>query len=287
MPDCAVRAGRVAVIRPESIDGWGKIGMVAMLIAVILTASCRQSSLLAQVTPSIRIGADSASAPLAGDLLSAYESQMASSLLTLDIGSRETLLQALASEEIDAAILFGPLDEQELFDTPLGYTLLYIVIPTDIQVRDITRSELRAIFAGRIVSWQELGGPDIPIQPITAAQGFSERPVFEKLVMGDEPITSAARIAASSEGIVALAGTTAGGIGYSIECNLPDNLTTPAIDGVLPTLKEARNRHYALTSAVVFVSIREPEESLRSFLDWILGDTGQQVVQRHMLSLSD
>ncbi|MBN1312669.1 MAG: substrate-binding domain-containing protein [Anaerolineae bacterium] len=274
------------VIRPSAIADRSRCA-VALFLPALLAASCQQSVPLAPVSPSLRIATDLASAPLAGDLLSAYETQLSGSLLTLDTGSRALILPALASGEIDAAILFSPLDEQGLFDTPIGYTLLQIVVPADIPVTDITRSELRAVFAGRIVSWNELGGPDIPIQPITAARGFSERLAFEHLIMGDEPITSAARITTSSRETADLVSTTTGGIGYGIYDDLPENAVTLTVDGAAPTLKDARSHRYTLISAVVFAGTQKPEGPLRSFLDWILSDAGQQVVRRHMLSLSD
>ena len=97
-----------------------------MMVMAALLSACQPSSILAPATPSMQIGADSASAPLAESLLNVYESQLAASLLTLETSSREVILAGVTSDDLDAAILFHPLEEQSLFDTPVGLSLIHI-----------------------------------------------------------------------------------------------------------------------------------------------------------------
>jgi phosphate transport system substrate-binding protein len=266
-----------------SACGW----LACALLAPALLGACEQTATLAPVTPSMRIGADSVSAPLAESLLNVYESQLAGSLLTLETSSREVILGQLASDDLDAAILFHPVDEQGLFDTPVGYAPLVIVVPTNIGVNNLSRDNLRAIFGGRTGSWSEVGGPDIPIQVIAEARGASERLAFDTLVMGEYPVTSAARLAMDGGAAISLVSSIPGAIAYGVAGTQPESTSALSIDGISATLEEAQNRRYSLVSAVVFVSQQEPEGQLRTFLDWILSDVGQEVVRRHMVGLGD
>jgi phosphate transport system substrate-binding protein len=263
--------------------GWLS-GVLAMLVVL---GACQRSPGLAPATPAMRIGADSVSAPLAESFLNVYESELMGSLLTLETSSREAILSGVMSGELDAAILFHPLEEQTLFDTPVGYVPLTIIAPAGIGVDTLTRENLRGIFTGRIASWSEVGGPDLPIQVIAGVRGTSERLAFDNLVMGDYPITSAARLAMDSRASIDLVSQTQGGIGYGVSSALPESTVALPIDGIPAKLEEAQDRRYPLVSAVVFISKQEPEGQMRAFLDWILGDEGQEVVRRHMLALSD
>lgn len=263
------------------------VWLAGALVAGTLLGGCQQTSTRAPATPSMRMGADSASAPLVESLLNVYEALLTGGLLTLETSSREAILAEVASGELDAAILFHPLDGQELFDTPVSYAPLTIIVPSNIQVGSLTRDDLRSIFAGQIASWSEVGGPDLPIQVISATKGSSERLAFNSLVMGSYPITSAARLVMDGEAAVDLVRTTPGAIGYGVSGVLPGQVITLNVDGVPATLEEVQSRRYSLVSAVVFVSEKEPEDQLRSFLDWILSDAGQEVVRRHMVGLSD
>ncbi|MDA5093025.1 phosphate ABC transporter substrate-binding/OmpA family protein [Aliiroseovarius sp. KMU-50] len=50
-------------------------------------------------------------------------------------------------------------------------------------VRRLSMSQLAAIYAGKITSWQELGGEDAPITPYLQAEGTGFAPIFEKKVI--------------------------------------------------------------------------------------------------------
>jgi phosphate transport system substrate-binding protein len=262
--------------------------LASAVTALGLLAACQQQGAApVPATPSMRIGADSVSAPLAESLLNVYETQLAGSLLALETSSREAILAGVSSGELDAALLFHPLGEQALFGTPVGYVPLVIVIPSTIEVTALTSEELRMIFSGHTVSWSEVGGPNLPIQVISAAQGTSERLAFDSLVMRAYPVTSAARLATDGASAIGLVSSVHGAIAYGALGALPDHTRAVNIEGIPATLEETQNRRYSLVSAVVFASKQEPDGTLRAFLDWVLSDAGQEVVRRHMVGLSD
>lgn len=269
--------------RCRTAFGW----LIGVLTAAALLGACQQASMVAPASPSMRIGADGASTPLAESLLNVYESQLVRSLLTLETSSREAILGEVTAGEMDAAIIFHPLENQSLFDTPIGYVPLLVIIPSNIQVDNVTREDLRAIFMGRVASWSEFGGPDLPIQVITEARETSERLAFDNLVMGEYPVTSAARLAMNGRAAIALVSAMPGAIGYTVSGTLPENTIAADVDGISAALENVQDRRYSLVSAVVFVSKQEPEGQLRAFLDWILSDEGQDIVRRHMVGVSD
>jgi phosphate transport system substrate-binding protein len=264
----------------------------ALLLAALLAAGCGQPNPLDGDASPIRLAADTAAAPLAESLLNAYETRQPHAILTLTHGNRDTALAALAAGEVDAALLLHPPDERELFSIPVGFEMLVIVAHPDVTVGDLARGDLRAIFSGQVGSWSALGGPDVGVQVVSRERGSSARLAFEALIMEQAPLTPSARLAFDEGHVLELVGTTPGAVGYVAHNTLDEralsgSVLALSVEAAFPTLSAAHDKAYRLVTPVVFVSLEEPEDSLRAFLEWVLDDEGQAVVRRHMLGLSD
>jgi len=60
---------------------------------------------------------------------------------------------------------------------------LAIVVNAGNRVARLSIEEIRALFAGRLNNWQEVGGQDGPVRPITREEGSGTRESFVRLVM--------------------------------------------------------------------------------------------------------
>ncbi len=271
------------------------LAAACVLIAVLLLTACARQAGSAPnpaapnpAAPSIRLAADSASAPLAEDLLNGYESLNAHVLLTLVRASRASALAALEAGEVDAALLLYPLAGSALFHTPLAREMIVIIAHPDVPVNVLTQREVRALFSGQIASWPALaGGAELPAQVIAWEQGSSTRLAFEALVMGGQPHAASARLAADEAHLLQLVSEMPGAVGYAARSALTEDVKLVDYEDTAPTSQNARTNAYPLVTMIEFVAVGEPEGTLRAFLDWTLSSEGQVVVRRHMLGLSD
>jgi phosphate transport system substrate-binding protein len=276
----------------EKHSGWGfGVGNSLWVVVLLLVCACQQPNVSSPVEPAIRLAVDTASAPLAENLLNAYEGERAGgTIMTLTQLERQPALSALRSGEVDALILLHPLEQSDLFSTPIANEMLVIVANTALPVDSLSLDEIRDIFAGRTALWDLPGGPAIPIQAITRERGTSTRQAFETLVMEGQPITSSARLAMDEQNMVELVNSTPGGIGYVAGTSLPslgEQAAPLSVEGVRASLEAARQRAYRLITPVVFVAVSEPQGALRNLLDWILSPEGQATVRQHALGVND
>jgi phosphate transport system substrate-binding protein len=260
----------------------------ALILGLLLACSisgCAGPS--AEPDHEIYIGADSASAPLAEGLLNAFEAGYPDVVFSISQDSRASVLDALQNNQIDAALLLFPLENSSLFTTPIAEEPILLVVDPANPVTEITLSDARALYAGRIANWQSLGGPDLPVTLLTYLDDNSTRLVLESLLLDGLPMSPAARTVTDEQSVIQLVSTTAGSIGYLPYSSLNKSVTPLTIDNAPPTLDAARRRTYPLVAQVIFVSKSEPDGFTRDFLDWLLSAPGQQVVHRYMLGYSD
>lgn len=262
-------------------------GTVCLALALLLSACHKGGAASSPLTPSLRIAADVSVTPLAEGLLNAYETRFSGAQLSMAPTGRQAALSALEAGEVDAVLLLHPFQANSLFHTPIAREMLLIVVHPEVTLDTLARSEVRAIFSGGVATWDELGGPPIPIEVITRERGSSTRLAFDSLVMEGQSMTPSARLGVSDGHVLELAAATPGAIGYVPRSLLDSRVRPLAYDGARPTPQAAQDGTYALVTQVELVTLDEPHGSARAFLDWILSDEGQEVVRRYMLGLND
>jgi phosphate:Na+ symporter len=144
--------------------------------------------------------------------------------------------------------------------------VVFIVHP-DLGITDIQRSNLKAIFAGTITNWKEIGGPDQPIRIISRGDFSGTRNILSQTLPAfglDHP----AKVAATSSKMVSLVATIPGTLGYVDHLSLPATLQGLRIDGVVPSQKSLEQKTYTfgMTGRIMFR--KDAPDHIRSFLDF-------------------
>jgi phosphate transport system substrate-binding protein len=258
-----------------------------MGIWLLMVCGCGSRDENAASHPVLAIAADTSASTLAQGLLNAYEDTHPNTTMVLEQAPRDTILAAVAGSRVDAAIVWYPPDEQELFQTPIGNDLLVIVGHPDSGIDSLSTNELRTAFSGHMISWADFGEPQLAVQVVSREAGSSSRLAFEEWVMQGVDVSPSARLGVSDHYVIEYVSATPGSIGYVPLSQLDEQVIPIAVDGVPPTLAEGRRRTYAPVVPVVFVARQEPQGQLRRFLNWVIDDEGQQVVRRTMLGFDE
>ena len=159
-------------------------------------------------------------------------------------------------------------------------------------VDSLTSEQLRAIYAGEITNWSEVGGADEPIVAFQRNQGAGSQVLMEKLVMGGTPMMEAPADQIPGEmgfliESVRSYDNSANAIGYSVyyyahDMEMAHDLKLLRVDGVVPDSESIRSGAYPFRNPY-FCVIRadEPEDSpARILRDWLLSETGQRLLDR-------
>ena len=184
----------------------------------------------------------------------------------------------------------------QLHLTPIGREAFVFFVNSENPVEGLTVEDIQGIYTGRIKNWRELGGKNQKIRPYQRAENSGSQTALLRLMEGlplMEP-EKEDRIAGMGGIIneVASYRNHKNAIGfsfrfYSTEMVENEQIRLLTLNGVAPTRETIRSGEYPISSnffAVTASPIGEPapEESngdLRAFIDWILSEQGQEIIE--------
>lgn len=185
----------------------------------------------------------------------------------------------------------------QLHLTPIGREAFVFFVNSENPVEGLTVEEIQGIYTGEIRNWRELGGKNQKIRPYQRAENSGSQSALLRLMEGlplMEP-EKEDRIAGMGGIITQVAGyrNHKNAIGfsfrfYSTEMVENEQIRLLALNGVLPTKETIRSGEYPISSnffAVTASPIGEPapeehNEDLRAFIDWILSEQGQEIIEK-------
>lgn len=160
---------------------------------------------------------------------------------------------------------------------------LTIVVHPSNGVSDLTVDQVRAIFAGKVSNWSEVGGADKKLTVVTRENGSGARGAFEELVMNKEAIASSALVQDSQGAVRQMVSADASGIGYVSHGVVDASVKPLKIGGVAPTEETLTAGTYPLIRPFLFITKGEPAGAAKVFVDWILGPEGQALAVKEGL----
>lgn len=151
----------------------------------------------------------------------------------------------------------------------------------------LTYEEIRSIYAGEIINWSEVGGPDLPIVAYQRPLNSGSQTGFLELVMKDKlPMKPPSeQIIAGMSGLidaVAAYESAPDALGYSyyyfvVDMWGNDQVRLLKVDGVYPSPETIASKEYPVgTAYYAVIRSDEPEDSpARQVIEWLLSDEGQ------------
>ena len=214
--------------------------------------------------------------------------------------------QRLIQGQTDMIFVAGPSEDQlakaeaagvELHLTPIGREAFVFFVNSKNEVDGLTVEQIQGIYSGKITSWKEVGGSNKKIRPFQRAENSGSQTALERL-MGDIPIIEPEkrdRIAGMGGIIKEVASykNYDNAIGfsfrfYSTEMVKNGDIKLLALDGVMPSKETIRDGSYPISNnfyAVTAAPVGEPapqqtDDTLGAFLNWILSDQGQELIEK-------
>ncbi|MDT8324064.1 MAG: phosphate ABC transporter substrate-binding protein [Bacteroidota bacterium] len=145
-------------------------------------------------------------------------------------------------------------------------------------VTNLGRAQLKDIFAGRTMNWKQVGGTDLPITVIGRQPNSGTFLFFEEHVLDGEPYSDAAETVPTTAAVIRRVQAQAGAIGYGGLAYGRD-VTLSRVEGVEPTAENVRNGSYPIARYLYFFASEPPRGKTKLFIDWVLSDAGQRIVQ--------
>jgi phosphate transport system substrate-binding protein len=266
----------------------GRIRALAVNLCLgllLLMPACTQTPTPTVEVVQFSVVADDSTAPLMRELVSVYLSDRPNVNIQLETAANsEKALQALRDGQAELASVSW-LSGTEKVNGPLWHlpiardSIVVITHPTN-PVGGLTLQELRALYQGQILSWDELGGPAVSIMPVSREDGSGVRQSFESFVLGRRDVTPTAVVMPSNQAVVEYVAATPGAIGYISTAWLAPTVSLLAVEGVTPSQVSVKDGRYILARPYYLVALRAPEDGLAAFVGWIKEGTGSEIVSQ-------
>ncbi|MBC2698044.1 MAG: phosphate ABC transporter substrate-binding protein [ANME-2 cluster archaeon] len=189
---------------------------------------------------------------------------------TVDIG---TASRDLKSSEIDS--------HPDLVAHGVAKDGVAVIVHPSNLVTDLTMEQLQGIYTGTITNWKEVGGTDSGIMVVTREEGSGTRDCFEQAVIKPikAEITDHGIIQDSNGKTRATVAGSAQAIGFISLGYVNSDVSALRLDGIEPTVESVVDGSYAISRTLWMISNGNPDSSEKAFLDFVLGDEGQRIVE--------
>ena len=211
------------------------------------------------------------------------------------IGREADIIFAAAPSE--AQLAAAKAAGMELHLTPIGREAFVFFVNSKNPVTNLTVEQIQGIYSGQITNWKAVGGKSQRIRPFQRAENSGSQTALQRLMAGHdlmEPETED-RIAGMGGIIEEVASyrNYKNAIGfsfryYSTEMVQNGDIRLLALNGVDPTRETILDGSYPISSefyAITAAPIGEPapqerNQDMAAFLDWIVSEQGQEIVEK-------
>jgi phosphate transport system substrate-binding protein len=262
-----------------------KTQILAFLCLISLLPGCTQTPTPTVEIVNVTLLADTSTLPLIEELIAVYGSDRPHVTMRLESGlDTDRALEALQAGQGDLAVLSWLPDEvktaNRLWYRAFARDAIVVITHHDNPVAGLTLEQIRRLYQGQVLSWSELGGPQIEVVPVSREQGSGARFSFEALVMGDHSVTPTAVVMPHNEGVVEYVATNPGAVGYVSTLALQSTVNVLAVEGITPSLASVEEGQYALSRPFYLVAPSQPGGGLAAFVNWVVAGEGQGIVKR-------
>ncbi|GAB4534584.1 MAG: phosphate ABC transporter substrate-binding protein [Anaerolineae bacterium] len=221
--------------------------------------------------------------PLVQELATAFQRQRSDVTIDVDGGGSRRGRELIAAGQVDLGLsswLPGGPPPGSRASTIARDGIALVIHPTN-PITGLTLIQVHDLFSGRVVDWEEVGGPPGLVQVISREDGSGTRDAFEGMVMGDDAVTLTALVMPNSQAVVDYVARDPRAIGYVSMGYLDETVRAVPVEGLLPTPENTSRGEYHLTRDLVILDRPDAAPVAKAFIDFVLSPAGQAIVARH------
>jgi len=204
----------------------------------------------------------------------------------------------LVKGNVDIIFVAGPSEAQQNYAKTLGVTLnmtpigreaFVYFVHTKNSIKGLTSNQIRDIYSGKVVNWKDVGGKNDAIRAFQRPADSGSQTAAEKF-MGSEAMMEAPTkdIVTGMGGVISEVTeykNYRNAIGYtfrffSTEMVNNDDIRLLEIDGVYPDKDTIRAGTYPITAEFYAITAGTENPHAQAFIDWILSEEGQELVEK-------
>lgn len=259
---------------------------------MIFTAALAFAALLAgpAVAQSLTIDGSTTVGPIGDAFAAAFMEMYPDAKLTVNKTGSGNGAAALIEGRCDIAMMSRFLKDKEFTQAvengvfPVAHCVandgVCIVVHPSNPIKALTTEQVRDIYMGNITNWNQLGGPNMRIIPVSRDTASGTYETFEDLVMAKKPMAANVEYVSSNPQAQARAKTTRGAIAYA-GLGFIEGVKTLEIDGIAPTRRTIASGKYPVARPLFLVTNGYPKlgSVTHEFCTYYLTERGQEIVE--------
>jgi len=237
----------------------------------------------------IAISGSTSVGPLMEKLAESYEGKNEGVTIEINqVGSSAGIKDAIngVSEIGMASRELKDQEKAEVKGTAIAYDGIALIMNKSNTVKDLTMDQIKGIYTGRITNWKEIeGGKDAPIVVVSREEGSGTRDAFQEIIgYESEELTKEAMISNGNGGVKETVVGNENAIGFVSFEYLDDAINVATVEGAEASAEAVKNSSYKISRPFNIVTKEgNLTENGQKFIDFILGDEGQQIVADNKL----
>jgi len=176
--------------------------------------------------------------------------------------------------------------------TPIAKDAFVFIVNEKNVLNNITQRQIRDIYSGRVTNWRDISGADEPVIAYQRPQNSGSQTILQSIMREDRlihPIIDSEFVPGGMGGMINKVTSNFynynSAIGYTFLFYLTQmadstGVKTLSVDGVAPTHQNIQNNRYPFAQTVYAVTTGNESENTRRFIEWILGEQGQELVAK-------
>jgi len=203
--------------------------------------------------------------------------------------------KALVKFETDIIFTAGPSSQQrsELSEdmqmTPIGKEGFVFFVHDSNPVNSLTIEELQKIYSGEITNWKEVGGRNKDIIAFQRPEGSGSQTGLQNMMEGIPIMTPPTdQRVGGMGGVIEKASNYRNhrnAIGFSYryfatQMKEDHGIKLLKVNGVDPNVESIKSGKYPLTAEFYAITNGSDHRHIEDFIDWILSDQGQRIIEK-------
>ncbi len=168
--------------------------------------------------------------------------------------------------------------------TLVGWDAIAVIVHDSNPVKNLTQSQLKGIFTGSITNWNEVGGPNLSIQPFIVSNESATRKVFRSVILGQSDYAGCEVVNPDVE-ILERVRNNPGAIGH-ISFSFLGNESQVKKISVNGQSLSLTNAAYPITRPLYLLWWPGRRE-VSDFASWVLSTEGQRIVMKRFIGVRE
>jgi phosphate transport system substrate-binding protein len=170
-------------------------------------------------------------------------------------------------------------------EVTIAFDALAVIVNPDNTILQLTRQQLEDIFTGKITNWKQVGGEDLKIVVYSRETSSGTYEFFKEHVLKNKNYMPSVLSMPATGAIIQSIKQTKGAIGYVGLAYLNKEVKALKVsyDGknfVEPNVVNAKNKTYPIVRPLFYYYHAGNEKQVKSFIDFVLSDEGQKIVEQ-------